>query len=164
MELPPGSGPRHFTFHPNGELLYVLNELLATIQPYRYDAAAGTFTPLTLLPTLPDDFTDPNTAADIHITPDGQYLYSTNRGHNSIAMCRIEANGELTLIGRESTRGDHPRFFNLGPTGKFLIVSNQFSSNVLSYHIDYATGKLEYTGHELAIPAPSCIYSYTLQD
>ena len=164
MILPPGSGPRHFTFHPNGEWLYVLNELLATIQPYRYDAAAGTLSPLTLIPTLPDDFTDPNTAADIHITPDGQYLYSTNRGHDSIAMCKIEDSGELTLIGRESTRGNHPRFFNLDPTGTFLIASNQHSHNVLTFRIDYTTGRLDYAGHEIAIPAPSCIYPYMLGD
>ena len=162
MELPPGSGPRHFTFHPNGKLLYLLNELLATIQPYRYEG--GRLTPLTLLPTLPDDFTEPNTAADIHITPDGRYLYSTNRGHDSIAMCRIEDSGELTLIGRESTRGSHPRFFNLDPAGRFLIVSNQFSHNVLTFRINYATGKLEFTGHEISIPGPSCIYAYVLRD
>ncbi len=164
MVLPPGSGPRHFTFHPNGEWLYLLNELLATIQPYRYDAAAGTLTPLTLVPTLPDDFTAPNTAADIHITPDGQYLYSTNRGHDSLAMFKIEADGNLTLIGRESTRGNHPRFFNLDPTGTFLIIGNQHSHNVLTFRIDYATGKLNYTGHEIAVPAPSCIYPYMLAD
>lgn len=162
MVLPPGSGPRHFTFHPNGRFLYLLNELSATIQSYRYDGSAGHLTPLELLPTLPEDFTEHNTAADIHITPDGKFLYSTNRGHDSLAMFKIEESGELTLLGRESTRGNHPRHFNMDPSGKFLLVGNQHSNTVQSFRINVDTGKLEFTGYEIAIPGPSCIYPYIL--
>lgn len=158
--VPAGSGPRHFTFHPNGKYLYLLNELSATIQPYRYDASVGTLTEMTLVPTLPDDFTERNTAADIHITPDGTYLYSTNRGHDSLAMFRIEANGELSFIGRKPTWGNHPRHFNIDPSGQFLLVGNQHSHTVMCFHIDPATGKLDFTGQQVSIPSPNCIYPY----
>ncbi|MEL6986698.1 MAG: beta-propeller fold lactonase family protein, partial [Bacteroidota bacterium] len=106
--------------------------------------------------TLPDNFDGSNTCADIHISSDGQFLYASNRGHNSIAIFKIEADGSLIAKGHESTKGDHPRNFSLSPDEKFLLVANQKTNNIVSFKRDLATGMLSFAS-EVEAPAPVCI-------
>ncbi|WP_170110762.1 lactonase family protein [Flavilitoribacter nigricans] len=156
-QVAPGAGPRHLTFHPNGQLLYAINELNSTITAFSYDRADGHLQALQTVSTLPMDFTGDNTCADIHIEPGGRYLYGSNRGHNSIALFEIDDNnGEMTPKGHQSTSGEVPRNFAIDPYGKFLYAANQNSDNIVYFRINPASGRLEPIG-ELNIPTPVCI-------
>ncbi len=153
----PGAGPRHMEFHHNGRILYVANELDSTVAFYQWDASAGTIHPLGALSTLPEEFSGENTAADIHITPSGEYLYVSNRGHNSLAGYQVDAeSGSLSLIGIFPCGGDWPRNFAIDPAGKFLIAANQYSNNLVVFQIE-ANGVLTPTGEECEVPAPVCV-------
>lgn len=156
-QVAPGAGPRHLTFHPNGQLLYAINELNSTITTFSYDRANGQLEALQTVSTLPMDFTGNNTCADIHIDPSGRFLYGSNRGHNSIAMFSIDpGNGFLEKIGYQSTAGEIPRNFAIDPFGKFLYVANQNSGNIVYFKINPESGALEPID-ELRIPTPVCI-------
>ena len=157
-EVTPGSGPRHFTFHPNGRIAYVINELDSTITAFSWDGDEGTLEPLQSVSTLPTGFNDESWCADIHIHPVGHTLYGSNRGHDSIVVFRVnQETGELTLLGHESTQGNTPRNFAIDPTGQFLIAANQDSSSIVSYHINVETGELRPTGQLTAVATPVCI-------
>ena len=122
----PGSGPRHFSFHPSGQHAYVINEMGSTVTAFRYDAEGGTMKEIQMISTLPDGYEGANHTAEIRVHPSGRFLYGSNRGHDSIAVFSIdESSGELTAVERVSTRGKTPRNFNLDPTGKYLIAENQ---------------------------------------
>ena len=152
----PGAGPRHMVFHPNGQFAYVSMELNGTVSAYEYNK--GALTELQTLSTLPTDFSGDNTVSEVRITPDGRFLYVGNRGHDSLAIFSVDpGTGQLTSRGHESTRGKHPRHFNIDPTGRFLIAANMHSDNVVVFQIDPKTGQLEFTGSEIAVPAPSCV-------
>lgn len=154
----PGAGPRHMTFHPDGRSAYVLNELDGTVAAYALDAARGTLQELETIATLPADFKEPNTSADIHVAPGGRFLYCSNRGHDSIASFRINpGTGRLTLIGHTPTGGKTPRNFAIDPTGAFLLAANQKSDTVVTFRIDPQTGALRPTGHRAEIPTPVCL-------
>ncbi|MEP7075839.1 MAG: lactonase family protein [Acidobacteriota bacterium] len=154
----PGSGPRHFTFHQNGKFAYLINELACTITVLSYDASAGALTEIQSLPTLPADFTDQNTCADIHIHPSGKFIYGSNRGHDSIVSFAIdEKTGKLTYIEHTATGGKTPRNFAIDPTGKFLLAANQNSGSITVFAIDTETGRLSATGKKIDIPAPVCL-------
>jgi len=156
--LSPGAGPRHFTFHPNGRFAYAVNELDNTVTAFAYDAEEGTLETLHSIGTLPDNFTEPNTTAEIRVHPGGRFLYASNRGHDSIARFALNpANGRLTARGHVSTRGETPRNFNLDPTGAYLLAANQRTDNVVLFRVDPETGAPEPTGQELEIPAPVCV-------
>jgi 6-phosphogluconolactonase len=158
LELKPGAGPRHMVFHPNQRFLYVVGELLSTVTAYQYDTAAGNFQELETLPLLPADFQGQNTSADIHITPDGKFLYASNRGNNSLAIFSIDpATGKLTLVGHAPTQGQTPRNFAIDPTGSFLLVANQDSGAIVTFRIDPATGNLTATGQKTEVPSPVCV-------
>lgn len=150
----PGAGPRHLTFHPNGQLAYLINELNSTVTALAYDAATGRFRELQTLSTLPAGFNGKNSCADIHVSPDGKFLYASNRGHNSIAVFTIASSGNLTPIQHESTQGETPRNFTLDPAGRLLLVGNQNSNNVFTYFVDQKSGKLRPTGQSVAVPSP----------
>ena len=156
--LAPGSGPRHFAFHPTGRYAYVINELSSTVTAFRYDAECGRLTPLQTISTLPDGFDERNSTAEVQVHPSGKYLYGSNRGHDSIACFAIDAaTGKLTAIGHEPTQGKTPRSFGIDPTGRYLLAANQSTDNVVVLRIDAATGVLRPTGHGLDVSMPVCI-------
>ena len=154
----PGAGPRHSTVHPNGEWVYIINELNGTITVYQFDDTSGTLTDTQTVPTLPDDFNGTNTTAEIVISPDQRFLYGSNRGHDSIAHYQINPqSGQLTFVARTSTEGEHPRNFTIDPTGQFLLVSNRDTDNVVIFRLDKATGTPIPTGQQLTLSMPMCI-------
>ena len=156
-KLEPGSGPRHFDFHPDGKFAYVINEIKQTVTAFRYNAKRGRLRTLQTLSTVPHPV-DGNSTAEVLVHPTGQFLYGSNRGHNSIAMFRInKKNGKLTALGHESTRGSTPRNFGIDPTGQFLLAANQQSDNVTVFRINQETGKLKFTGNEIKLSKPVCV-------
>ncbi|WP_299459646.1 lactonase family protein [uncultured Gimesia sp.] len=159
FKLPPGSGPRHFTFHPTGKWGYVINELNLTITAMNYDAMNGSFEEIQTISTVPQGTSlKGNSTAEVQVHPSGKFLYGSNRGPNSLAMYRInEQTGKLTSIGYQSTSGAIPRNFKIDPTGKFLLAANQDTHNVVVFRIDQETGLLQKTGHEISVPKPVCI-------
>jgi 6-phosphogluconolactonase len=153
-----GAGPRHFTFHPNGNYAYLINEIDSTITVFAYDAGRGALAEIQTTPTLPADFTGKSTTADIHVHPSGKFLYGSNRGHDSLAIFAIdETTGKLTFIGHESTQGQTPRNFAIAPGGTFLLAANQRSDNIVTFRINQETGQLTPTGHIAQAPMPVCI-------
>ncbi|RYU80499.1 lactonase family protein [Hymenobacter persicinus] len=150
----PGAGPRHLTFHPDGRHAYLINELNSTITALDYDAGKGTFAGLQTQSTLPADFAGSNSGADVHVSPDGRFVYGSNRGHNSLAVFAVGADRKLTLVQHVSTQGRTPRNFALDPSGQVLLVANQNSNNIFTYRVDKTTGKLSPTGHSAELPAP----------
>jgi 6-phosphogluconolactonase len=137
-----GVGPRHFVFHPNRNTVYVSNEQGSSVTAYNFNPSNGTLEAFQTLSTLPDDFSDENSCAQIHITPSGKYLYVSNRGHNSIACYATDdATGSLVALGQQSTE-PVPRGFNIDPTGNYLYAGGQSSGNLASYRIDQSKGTL----------------------
>jgi 6-phosphogluconolactonase len=158
VKVQAGAGPRHLTFHPNGQYAYLINELNATLTGYRYHTDAGTFEELQTVAALPQDFTGENLCADVHISPDGKFLYASNRGHDSIVCFLIdEDNGWLTYRSHTSTGGREPRNFTIDPSGDFLLVANQKTHNIVTFKIDRTTGQLFKTGHEMEVSLPVCV-------
>lgn len=151
----PGAGPRHLTFHPNGRWAYLENELNSTVTALAYDAKAGTFQEIESQSTLPAGFTGENSGADVHVSPDGRFVYTSNRGDNSLAVFSIApADGRLTLVQHVSTQGNWPRNFALDPSGRVLLVANQNSNDIFTYTVDKQTGKLTPTGKSVSVPSP----------
>jgi 6-phosphogluconolactonase len=158
VQVKPGAGPRHLIFHPGGRHAYVINELHATVTAFAHDRARGSLREVQTVATLPADFTSANTGADIHVSPDGRFLYCSNRGHDSIAAFEIDPrNGKLTFIAHESTGGKTPRNFAIDPTGAFLLVANQNSDNIITFRRDTKTGRLSATGNVAEVPSPVCL-------
>ena len=158
VQIKPGGGPRHLTFHPGGKYAYVINELYATVTAFAQDPGQGNLKELQTIRTLPADFTGENTSADIHVSPDGRFLYCSNRGHDSIAAFRIDPrSGKLTFIAYQSSGGKAPRNFAIDPTGAFVLVANQKSDNIVTYRRDTKTGQLSATGHVAEVPSPVCL-------
>jgi 6-phosphogluconolactonase len=154
----PGAGPRHFVFHPNGELAFAINEIASTVTTFRYDAEAGKLIEVQTHSTLPDDFEGTNSTADIHVHPNGKFLYGSNRGHDSLAIFRIdEQAGTIAPIGHASTGGKTPRNFGIDPSGRFLLAANQGSNSIIVFRINPETGMLEPTGHRAEVPMPVCV-------
>ncbi|MDZ7315195.1 MAG: lactonase family protein [candidate division KSB1 bacterium] len=152
----PGAGPRHLTFDPSGQRIYVINELNSSITVYDYHAEDGSLTRIESVSTLPPDFSGANTCADIHITPDGRFLYGSNRGHDSLAAFAVDAaSGKLTLLGHTPT-GRTPRNFVIDPSGSYILVANQNSDSIIVMQIDRQTGKLTPL-QTVSVPSPVCI-------
>jgi 6-phosphogluconolactonase len=154
-----GSGPRHLVFHPNGKLVYLVNELAATVGVYAYDAERGHLDALLqTVPMLPKDYTGAKSAAEIVVSPDGKFLYASNRGHDSIAVFAIDAEkGTLTKIDYIATEGKTPRNFALDPTGDFLFAANQDSGNVVLFRRSVFAGKATAAGLTVDVPNPVCV-------
>jgi 6-phosphogluconolactonase len=153
----PGAGPRHLEFHPNGRVLYISNELDGTVTACTWDGQTGQISAFQTLSTLPIGFKEENTVADIHITPSGDYLYVSNRGHNSLAGYRVDAqSGALTPLGITGCGGDWPRTFAIPPEGRLMIVANQYSNDLVTFWIE-TDGSLTPTGEKLALPVPVCV-------
>ncbi len=158
VQTGPGAGPRHLDFHPTRPYAYLINELNSTIGAYEYDRSAGRFKEVHNVATLPKGFAEESSCADIHIHPSGEYLYGSNRGHDSIVIYRIDqATGRLSLVGHESTQGETPRNFAIDPSGDFLLAANQKSDSIVVFHIDRKTGKLTSTGQIVRVPNPVCV-------
>jgi 6-phosphogluconolactonase len=155
-QVKPGSGPRHFAFHPNGKFGYVLSEMATTVTAFSYDAKKGALTAIQTVPTLPKDYSGPTEAAEIVVHPSGKFLYASNRaGVDTITIFSIDASkGTLKDTGRVSTKGRTPRSFAIDPTGAYLLAANQESGNVVVFKIDPSTGALTPTGEEVKVPAP----------
>jgi 6-phosphogluconolactonase len=153
----PGAGPRHFAFAPDGRTLYVINELDSTLSAYRFDAARGGFDRLQTLSTLPDGAEIANSCAHVVVSPDGRFVYGSNRGHDSIAIWAADETGALTSLGHEPTRGKTPRGFALDPSGLWLLVANQESDTLVPFRRDPETGMLAATGQILETPSPVAV-------
>ncbi|MBC8291300.1 MAG: lactonase family protein [Planctomycetes bacterium] len=153
----PGSGPRHLTFHPNGKRVYVINELKNTVTFFNYDPQAGKLDARQTISTLPADFTGTSHTADVKITPDGNFLYGTNRGHDSVAIFRIEQDGVLSLVKIEPSLGKGPQNLLITPDGHWLICANMAGHNLAVFGIDGKTGQLKASGDPIEMPSPSCI-------
>ena len=157
VRTPPGSGPRHLIFHPNGKHLYAINELKNTITLFDDIADSGMLIERQTISTLPDDFDGTSYCADVKITPDGRFLYGTNRGHDTIAAFSIGDDGRLTLIGIEPSLGNGPQNLAIMPCGQLLLCANMPGNNVAVFRIDAKTGKLTSMGEPVSMPKPSCI-------
>ncbi|MBN1803665.1 MAG: lactonase family protein [Sedimentisphaerales bacterium] len=157
-KLKPGAGPRHFSFHPNGKFAYVINELDCTVTAFAYEPISGTLSDIQTITTLPNDFNESNSCAEIRVHPGGKFLYGSNRGHNSIAAYKIDpAKGTLNFVEHETSDINTPRNFNIDPSGKFCLVANQGTNSVVVFKINQKTGALEPTGHKISIARPVCI-------
>ncbi|CAM3381209.1 lactonase family protein [Paenibacillus lupini] len=153
----PGAGPRHMTFHPNGQFAFVINELDSTIIAYRYDAEKGALETLQTVSTLPEGYTEANGCAEIAISEDGRFLYGSNRGHDSLVVFAVDGeSGQLTLVGHVSTEGKHPRHFALVPGGQFAITVNKDTNNAAVFRIA-ESGMPVYTGYSIEIAGPVCV-------
>ncbi|MFB6363200.1 lactonase family protein [Paenibacillus elgii] len=158
VRVAPGSGPRHFVFHPSLPYGYVINELGSTITALSYDPEEGKLGEIQTVSTLPASYEADNACADIHVSPDGKFLYGSNRGHDSIAVYAIDSStGKLTLVEHASTLGGHPRNFAFSPDGRFVLVANRDSNQIVTFARDAVTGKLLPTGDRLDVSKPVCI-------
>lgn len=153
--LPPGSGPRHLIFPSKAKFVYIFTELSAEV--FVYDFRDGHYVLKQVLKTLPEDFTEENTGAAIRLTPDGKFLYVTNRGHNSITGFKVKDNHHLEVIETVSCEGDHPRDFNISPDGEFLLAANMITNNLSLFKIDRDEGKLKLLRKDIKTPEPVSI-------
>ena len=159
-KVEPGSGPRHFAFHPSGKFAYVINEMSLTVTAFQYDAEKGLLTSQQTITTLPEGVTDRKgmSTAEVVVHPSGKFLYGSNRGHHSIAIFAIDqSTGKLTAVGHQGMGIKTPRNFNVDPTGNYLLVANQDGDSVVVFRVDQATGKLEPTGSTIEVPMPVCV-------
>ncbi|MCH2201679.1 MAG: lactonase family protein [Fuerstiella sp.] len=155
--LPPGSGPRHLVFHPNGKWVYVINELGNTVSLFDYCSSSGTLTSRQIISTVPADFSGTSHTADLKISPNGKFLYGSNRGHDSIAVYHIASDGRLNLESLEPTRGQGPQNLLVTPDNRWLLCANMPGNNVTVFAIDSDTGMLTATGNPISVPMPACI-------
>ena len=145
IKMASGSGPRHMVIHPNNKLLFVVNELNSTVSVVHL-LENGSFKIGETVSILPVGFSKPNTGADIHLSPDGNFLYVSNRGMNSIAIFAVQQKeSKIRLLGQEDTRGEMPRNFTLTPNGEYLLVANQNSDNIVAFKRNSETGLLTFT-------------------
>ena len=163
-EVKPGSGPRHFSFHPSGKFAYLINELSNTITVFRYDAENGKLDTIQTISTLPEGYAGTSYTAEVLVHPSGKFVYGSNRGDDSIAVFSIADDGRLSLVEIESTGGKTPRNFGIDPTGHFLFAENQASDSIELFKIDSITGHLEPTGQTIEVATPVCIKFLPLSD
>jgi len=164
VSVPPGSGPRHFAFHPSGKFGYVINEMSCTVTVFDYDASAGRLRPIETISTLPqgEPLKSNYSAAEVQVHPSGKFVYGSNRGHNSITLFAVDgARGTLRWVDNTFTRGKTPYGFGIDPTGTYLLAGNQGSDSVVTFRIDQQTGRLSAVGEPLAIGSPVCVQFVT---
>lgn len=155
VKVPPGDGPRHFVFHPNGRWFFSLQEEGSTVMAFDYDAGTGRLQAKQTISTLPKGFAGTNFTSEIVISADGRFLYAANRLHDTIACFAINATGVLSSIGEEPTRGDYPRHIGLAPGGGFMYACNQRSDAITMFRVNRSTGRLSYSGQYTAVGAPA---------
>ncbi len=153
--LPPGSGPRHLVFHPNGKLAFLITELSTELKTYRWDAKKGELTLTGTISTLAPDFQGKKSGAEIALSPDGRFLYLSNRGEDTIVVYTVDAkSGSVKEIQRVSSEGKDPWSFTLTHDARWMVVGNEASGDVTVLERDGKTGKLRSTGEKLAVPNP----------
>ncbi len=157
VSLPPGDGPRHFHFHPNGRWLYSIQEEGSTVVLFDYDSASGRLRDRQTISTLPPGFAGSNFCSGILVSADGHYVFAGNRLHDSIAIFSVGSDGRLTYVGEEWTRGNYPRSFAFDPTGSFLYCCNQRADAVTVFRVSRATGALSFTGQYVPVGNPSMV-------
>jgi 6-phosphogluconolactonase len=156
----PGAGPRHFSVHPSGRYGYVINEMNCTVTAFTRDTNSGALKELQTISALPPkvQMQSAFSGAELEVHPSGRYLYTSIRGHNSIALFTIDQNtGRLTYVDSTPTQGDTPRGFGIDPDGKYLLAGNQNSDSVVVFRIDSETGKLTATGSKIDVGSPVSI-------
>ncbi len=157
-EVAPGSGPRHFDFHPGGRWAYLINEIGNTVTAFAYDAARGALEEIQTVPTLPEGFGGDSACAHVQVSPSGRFLYGSNRGHDSIVIFAIDGGtGRLTYVGHEPTRGEGPRHFSLDAAGRLMLVANGATDSIVAFRVDDRTGRLAPTGSVTQVPSPVCV-------
>jgi 6-phosphogluconolactonase len=157
VSLPPGDGPRHFAFHPNGRWMYSLQEEGSNIVLFDYDGAAGKLAARQTISSLPPGFAGSNFTSEILVSRDGRFVYAGNRLHDGIACFAVGEDGTLKFVGEEWTHGDYPRSFTFDPTGTFLYCCNQRADNITTFRPDPKSGVLAFTGHYTSVGNPSVI-------
>jgi 6-phosphogluconolactonase (cycloisomerase 2 family) len=157
VSLPPGDGPRHFHFHPNGRWFYSIQEEGSTLALFDYDGAAGRLSPRQTISTLPPGFAGSNFCSEVLVSADGRFVYAGNRLHDSIGIFSVGPDGVMTFVGEEWTRGNYPRSFSFDPSGRFLYCCNQRGDTVAVFRVDRGTGALAFTGHYAPVGNPSMI-------
>ncbi|HLU90545.1 MAG TPA: lactonase family protein, partial [Cyclobacteriaceae bacterium] len=156
----PGSGPRHFAIHPNNRFAFSVEELSSTIASFEINPKTGALSPLERVPMLSPDFpSDKDSwAADIHVSPDGKFVYASNRGQDDLVIYGIHPEtGKLSLVGYEPTRGGHPRNFYMDEQGDFILVANRDNDHFVMFDRDKQSGTLSFSGKEVQVPAPVCL-------
>jgi 6-phosphogluconolactonase len=152
----PGSGPRHLTFNPKGNLAFSAEELSSSICSYKVNKKTGALERVHHLPALPDAFYGENSSADVHTSPDGKYVYISNRGYNGLAMFKITSGGGMKNIGYMPTIGSQPRNFLPDPKGYFMLIGNR-DSNEINVFLMEKDGTISVTSDYLPVPSPVCI-------
>ena len=153
----PGAGPRHLTFHPNGRHMYAINELANSVTVFDYEPESGSLTNQQTITTLPEGYGGASYTADVKVTPDGRFLYGTNRGHDSIAAYRIDEEGRLELLESEPSLGNGPQNLAITSDGNLLLCANMPGNNVAVFRIDQQHGTLTSVGQPQPFPNPSCL-------
>ncbi len=155
----PGSGPRHFEFSQNGKMAYLMEELTGTVSVFSVDKKSGALQPVQSISGAKPGFNGFMGSADIHLSPDGKFLYASNRGDaNDISIFSVNpANGKLTYLHSEPVLGKAPRNFCIDPSGNWLLVANQNSDEVVIFKRDKNTGQLTDSGKRIQVPNPVCL-------
>ena len=157
-DIAPGSGPRHFAFHPDGRHAYVINEILSTVTAMDYDAERGALKPVQTVSALPEDFKGKSWTAEVVVHPSGKFVYGSNRGHDSIAIFSVDVRtGTLRPVGYQASRIKTPRNFTIDPTGAYLLVANQDSDSIVVFRVDPQSGELAPVSGPVEVPMPVCI-------
>jgi 6-phosphogluconolactonase len=159
--VPPGAGPRHMKFHPNGQYIYVLNELALSVTVFAYDAQRGEMSALQTIPTVPEEDKAKEmfvSASEIRVHPSGKFVYAANRGHDTVSVFQVdETSGRLTRVEIEPIRGAWPRNFNLDPSGRWLLAAGQDSNTISVFAVDQDSGELTYGRAIVSVPTPICV-------
>ena len=163
VALPPGDGPRHFHFHPNGQWFYSIQEEGSTVAVYDWNSQAGRLAIKQTISTLPAGYSGSNFCSEILVSPDGRYVFAGNRLHDSIAIFSVGLDGALRYETEEWTRGNYPRSFTFDPTGEFLFCCNQRADHVAVFRVDRAMGRLQFTGQYLPVGNPSHVLFVNLE-
>jgi 6-phosphogluconolactonase (cycloisomerase 2 family) len=157
VSLPPGDGPRHFTFHSNGRWLYSLQEEASTVVFFHFDPATGSLHPQQTISTLPPGFKGTSFTSEIVLSANGRFLYAANRLHDTITIFSLNSDGRLQYKEESATMGDYPRHIQIAPGGAFLYACNQRSDSLASFRVDRETGLLTFTGQYTGMGSPACI-------
>jgi 6-phosphogluconolactonase len=157
VSVTPGSGPRHMSFDPTGKFAYLVNEMGGTVTVFAWDAQNGRLKELQTVSTLPPDYKGVNTSAEVHLLPNGKFLYASNRGPDDLAIFSVAADGTLKLLGFQPVLGKGPRDFQIDPTGNYVWVAHEQSNTVAIFKVNQETGMLTPTGQMLKVGSPICV-------
>jgi 6-phosphogluconolactonase len=155
VNTPPGDGPRHFAFHPNGVWLYSIQEEASTIMFWDFDRATGALSPQQIIPSVPPGFAGTDFTSEIRVSADGDFVYGANRLNDTISVFKVGHDGTLAQDSHASTLGDYPRIFTIDPSGRFMAVGNQFADNVTTFSVNPGNGSLKFTGNYTPLGSPS---------